>query len=236
MTASPLIVFDLDGTLVDSAPDLIGALNFIMAREGLPPVPLASARHMIGAGARALLERGLEREGRTVTPEQMQGLTDDFIAYYAENIADGSRVFEGVDAALDTLSARGFRFAVCTNKLEWLAKRLLDRLGMSSRFAAICGPDTFGVQKPDPAFLRQTVAQAGGKLGSTIMVGDSGSDIGVAKRASVPVIAVSFGYTPVSIEELEPDYLISHMRDLPETVGEITAQWQRSVDQNTESV
>lgn len=229
----PLIVFDLDGTLVDSAPDLIGALNYVLGREGLPPVPLASARNMIGAGARALIERGLEREGRTVTPQQMKGFTDDFLAYYSEHIADGSQVFEGVDEALDELAASGFRFAICTNKFEALAKRLVDKLGMTSRFVAICGPDTFGVQKPDPAFLRQTVALAGGAIDSAIMVGDSGTDIGVAKRAGVPVIAVSFGYTPVAIETLEPDYLIAHMSELSNAVAEITARRRQPEKQGT---
>ncbi|MBX9711345.1 MAG: phosphoglycolate phosphatase [Xanthobacteraceae bacterium] len=221
MTTFPLIVFDLDGTLVDSAPDLIGALNFVLGREGLPPVPVKSARKMVGAGARALIERGLELEGRAMSPERVSQLTDDFIAYYAKHIADETRPFEGVEVALDELSARGFRFAVCTNKLEWLSKLLLDKLAISSRFAAICGADTFGVQKPDPIILRQTIARAGGELSSSIMVGDSGPDIGVARRAGVPVIGVDFGYAPVSITELEPDVMISHMRDLRGAVDRI---------------
>ncbi len=114
MTTAPLIVFDLDGTLVDSAPDLIGALNFVLGREGLSPVPVKSARKLVGAGARALIERGLELEGRTMTPERVSQLTDDFIAYYAEHIVDETRPFDGVEAALDELSARSFKFAVCT--------------------------------------------------------------------------------------------------------------------------
>ncbi len=186
-------------------------------------MPAASARKMIGAGARALIERGLELEGRAMTPERISQLTDEFIKFYAAHIADETRPFEGVEAAMDELSARGFMFAVCTNKLEWLSKLLLDRLAMSSRFKAICGADTFGVQKPDPVILRQTVARAGGELSSSIMVGDSGPDIGVAKRAGIPVIGVDFGYTQVAIADLEPDALISHMRHLPEAVDRIMA-------------
>ncbi|MGC1551362.1 MAG: HAD-IA family hydrolase, partial [Bradyrhizobium sp.] len=178
MTSPRTVVFDLDGTLVDTAPDLIGALNFVLAREGLPPVPLHSARNLIGAGARKLIERGLEVEGREPGPAELARLLDDFIGYYAEHIADASRPFDGLSGALDDLAALGYRLAVCTNKLEWLSKRLLDRLNLSSRFAAICGADTFGVAKPDPAILRQTVARAGGELASTIMVGDAGPDIG----------------------------------------------------------
>jgi phosphoglycolate phosphatase len=212
------VVFDLDGTLVDTAPDLIGALNFVLDREGLPPVPLESARTMIGAGARALLERGLEVDGRHAGVEDINRLTDDFIEYYAAHIADASRPFDGLESALDNLAAKGYRFAVCTNKLEWLSKRLLDRLGLSGRFAAICGADTFGISKPDPAILRQTVARAGGQLSGAIMVGDAGPDIGVARRAGIPVIGVEFGYTEVPIAHLKPDRLIGHMSELPAAV------------------
>jgi phosphoglycolate phosphatase len=221
MTSLPTIVFDLDGTLVDTAPDLINALNYILVREGMPPVPLHSARTMIGAGARRLLERGLELDGRVIELEDINRLTADFIDYYAAHIADASRPFEGLEAALDDLAERGCRFAVCTNKLEWLSKLLLDRLGLSARFSAICGADTFGISKPDPAILRQTVARAGGEMSSTLMVGDAGPDIGVARRAGVPVIGVTFGYTEVPIAELKPDLLIHHMKELPAAVANL---------------
>ena len=224
MSSARTIVFDLDGTLVDTAPDLIDALNFILEREGMPPVPLQSARTMIGAGARKLLERGLELDGRETSPSELAKLTDDFIAYYADHIADRSLPFDGLEAALDDLAGHGYRLAVCTNKLEWLSKRLLDRLALSARFAAICGADTFGVSKPDPTILKQTVARAGGELSSTIMVGDAGTDIGVARRAGVPVIGVSFGYTDVPIAELKPDLLIHHMRDLPSAIGKLNSR------------
>src|SRR5579863_4459043 len=133
MIKMPTIVFDLDGTLVDTAPDLISALNFVLDREGLAPVPLHSARNMIGAGARKLIERGLEAEGRAMTVREIDRMTADFIDYYAEHIAEASRPFEGLEGALDVLSAGGCRLAVCTNKLEWLSKRLLDQLGLSPR-------------------------------------------------------------------------------------------------------
>src|SRR5216684_3624354 len=135
MTSPRTVVFDLDGTLVDTAPDLINALNYV-----------------------------LDREGRSVGPEDITRLTSDFIDYYAAHIADASRPFDGLESALDDLTARGYRFAVCTNKLEWLSKLLLDQLGLTSRFSAICGADTFGVSKPDPAILQQTIARAGGQL------------------------------------------------------------------------
>lgn len=213
------IVFDLDGTLVDTAPDLISALNYVLEREGLPPVPLASARNMIGAGARKLIERGLEAEGRLASTADISRLTADFIAYYADNIAVASRPFEGLEQALDELAAHGCQFAVCTNKLEWLSRRLLDALELTPRFTAICGADTFGVSKPDPAILRQTIVQAGGDITTAIMVGDAGTDVGAARRAGVPVIGCTFGYTDVPIADLKPDGLIEHMKDLPATVA-----------------
>jgi phosphoglycolate phosphatase len=228
MNSYPIVVFDLDGTLVDTAPDLINALNFVLSREGLPAVPLKSARNMIGAGARKLLERGLEVDGRHIGPGDLDRLTNDFIDHYAKHIADESRPFEGLEDALDVLSARGCRFAVCTNKLEWLSKLLLDELGLSARFSAICGADTFGVSKPDPAILQQTVVRAGGRLASTLMVGDAGTDVGVARRANVPVIGVDFGYTDVPMADLKPDRLIGHMRDLPAAVESLLAIPQSS--------
>ncbi len=227
MTSARIIVFDLDGTLVDTAPDLINALNHVLDREGLPPVPLHSARNMIGAGARKLIERGLELEGRSASAEDISRLTADFIDYYAAHIADASRPFEGLESALDDLQSLGYRFAVCTNKLEWLSKLLLEQLGLSSRFSAICGADTFGISKPDPVILQQTVARAGGHLASSIMVGDAGPDIGVARRAGIPVIGVEFGYTAVPIAELSPDRLIGHMRELPAAVQSLTSGVQK---------
>src|ERR1700709_829400 len=160
MTSSRIVIFDLDGTLVDTAPDLINALNFVLTREGLPPVRLHSARTLIGGGARRLIECGLEADGRLATFEEITRLTNDFIDYYAAHIALESRPFDGLESALDDLTGRGYRLAVCTNKLEWLSKSLLDQLGLSPRFSAICGADTFGVSKPDPALLRPTIAQA----------------------------------------------------------------------------
>ena len=219
MTLARTVVFDLDGTLVDTAPDLIAALNHVLDREGIAPVPLPSARNMIGAGARKLIERGLEVDGCVKSVADVDRMMKDFIDYYASHIADASRPFEGLEAALDDLQAQGFQFAVCTNKLEWLSKRLLDELGLSGRFSAICGADTFGVSKPDPIILQQTVKRAGGDMAATIMVGDAGPDVGVARRAGVPVIGVEFGYTDVPIAELKPDRLIGHMKDLPAAVA-----------------
>lgn len=224
MTDFPLVVFDLDGTLVDTAPDLISALNWVLDREGLPPVPIEAARKMIGQGARRLIERGLELEGREMGMADVTRLTTDFIDHYAAHIADASRPFDGLIEALDELEAAGYRFAVCTNKLEWLSKLLIEQLGLSSRFQAICGADTFGVSKPDPVILQQTVARAGGSMSAVVMVGDAGPDIGVARRAGIPVIGVEFGYTEIPIAELKPDLVIGHFRELPPAVAKLLAK------------
>jgi phosphoglycolate phosphatase len=134
MAPARTVVFDLDGTLVDTAPDLVNALNFVLEREGLSPIPLHWGRKMIGAGARRMLERGLEREGRTAAADEVTRLTADFIDHYAAHIADASRPFEGLEGALDDLWSRVYRFVVCTYKVDWFSHRLLVLLGWSGRF------------------------------------------------------------------------------------------------------
>jgi phosphoglycolate phosphatase len=213
---SPLVVFDLDGTLVDTAPDLVATLNTILAREDLPPVDYAAARNFVGGGARLMVERGFEAAGRNLSTAAIDGFTRDFIDHYAAHIADSSAPFPGVEPALDALADRGYRFAVCTNKIEKLSILLLDALDLSKRFSAICGADTFGVAKPDPEMLRRTIARADGD--GAVMVGDSLTDIATARAAQVPVIAVDFGYTDTPVAELAPDRIISHFDDLPEAV------------------
>ncbi len=218
---APTVVLDLDGTLVDSAPDLVATLNIIFARTGLPPVAYDAARNMVGGGARALIVRGLKAEGRTLDEIEIDRMVSDFIDHYAAHIADQSRPFPGRESALDTLAARGCRLAVCTNKLEWLAVRLLDTLALSQRFAAICGGDTFGLQKPNPEMLRRTIARTGGDAGSTVMVGDSLTDITTARAAGVPVVAVDYGYTERPVAEMGADRVIGALSALPDAVFDL---------------
>jgi phosphoglycolate phosphatase len=215
---SPTIVFDLDGTLIDTAPDLIDTLNVIFAREGLPPVPYEAARNAIGGGARTMIARGIETEGRTFSAQKLEQMFAEFIEYYSEHVADRSQPFPGLIDALDSLAARGCRLAVCTNKLERLSVLLLRQLGLADRFAAICGQDTFGIQKPDPEILRRTVAAAGGTLERTVMIGDSNTDIRTARAAGAPVIAVDFGYSDRPIAEFGPDRIINHFSQLPAAI------------------
>jgi len=210
------IIFDLDGTLVDTAPDLIDTLNVTLRREGLPIIPYDAARALIGAGARSMLERGLAAVGRPVA--DIDRLHEHFIAYYADHVADRSRPFPGVEAALDVLAGRGYAFAVCTNKLERLSVRLLEVLGLAGRFAAICGQDTFAVQKPHPEALLGTLRRAGGSLDRAVMVGDSPTDIATARAALMPVVAVDFGYADAPVKDCDPDKIISHYSHLPEAI------------------
>jgi len=217
------IVFDLDGTLVDTAPDLVSTLNVILAQEGLPPVAYDAARRLIGGGARGMIERALASEGREAGKADLDRMFDAFIEHYAAHIADRSRPFPQVEAALQHLAEAGHRLAVCTNKLEWLSVRLLEMLKLTAHFAAICGQDTFGVQKPDPQMLRLTIQRAGGEPSRAIMVGDSGTDIRVSRAATVPVIAVDFGYSEVPIATFQPDRIIGSFADLPAAIRDVGA-------------
>jgi phosphoglycolate phosphatase-like HAD superfamily hydrolase len=153
--AVPTIVFDLDGTLVDTAPDLVETLNVVFTREGLAPLPYDTARNLVGGGVKAMIANGIEAEGSVLAPAKLEQMFTDFIGHYSDHIADRSRPFPGLREALDTLGAHGHRLAVCTNKLERLSVRLLDQFKLADRFAAICGRDTFGIQKPDPEILRR---------------------------------------------------------------------------------
>jgi phosphoglycolate phosphatase len=217
------IVFDLDGTLIDTAPDLVDTLNLVLAGEGLPAIPFATGRKLTGGGARAMIEKALAAEGRSCTAGEMDRLYAAFITHYAAHIADRSRPFPQLEPALGRLAAAGHRLAVCTNKLEWLSRRLLDEFQLGDRFAAICGQDTFHIQKPNPEILRLTIRRAGGEPAHAVMVGDSRTDIHTARAAGVPIIGVDFGYSDVPIASLKPDRIISFFADLPAVVIELMA-------------
>lgn len=220
---APTIVFDLDGTLIDTAPDLIDTLNAILTRHKVEPVAFETARTMIGAGVKPLLQRGLASKGVQLPPEEIDKLFDEYLEVYGAHIADRSRPFPGLEPALDALAARGCVLAVCTNKLEWLSVKLLKELGLEQRFVTICGQDTFTMRKPDPDMLRLTIARAGGDTGHAVMVGDSMTDVATARAASVPVVAVDFGYTETPPAELGADRLISHFDALPAAVMELVS-------------
>lgn len=212
------IVFDLDGTLVDTAADLSASLNHALATLGRPPVPSADVRHMVGQGARRLLERGLAVSG-PVTPELVEAGVGPFLDYYGANIATHSRPFEGVEAALEVLAGHGFGLAICTNKPVRLAASLVEALGWDGRFRALLGADSRPFRKPDPRHLVDTVAQAGGR--HAIFVGDSKTDADTALAAGVPLILVDFGYSDAPVATLGADRVISHYAALDAAILDI---------------
>jgi phosphoglycolate phosphatase len=214
--AVPVLVFDLDGTLVDTAGDLVATLNAVLKSEGLAPVPFAKARATIGNGGRAMLTSALADAGLAARAERLDRLTAAFMAYYADHLADTSRPFPGAVEALDRLAADGWRLAVCTNKFEAPARTLLDRLGIGARFAVIAGHDTFGMRKPDPRHLTLTIDRAGGSPESAIMVGDSSIDAETARAAGVPMVFASFGYGPRPSQP--PDRTIAAFTELAAAV------------------
>jgi phosphoglycolate phosphatase len=214
MTAPPCIVFDLDGTLVDTAPDLVATLNVVLGELGHPPISLDTARPMIGHGARAMIQRGLEARRATYSEDDLERLNARFIEHYTTNIAVWSRPFDGLRDALDGFAASGHRLAVLTNKVERLSRRLLDELHLTDRFAAIVGGDTFAFCKPDPRTFLETVTRAGCDPRQAIMVGDSRTDLDTARAAGAPVVLVDFGYTDVPARDLGADEVISHWREL----------------------
>jgi phosphoglycolate phosphatase len=220
---APIAVFDLDGTLADTAPDLVATLNVILGREGLPALALDEARNMIGHGARVMIERGIEAAGREITPDRLDELYRQFLVHYADHLCVETHLFPGVVAALDDLEEMGFLLAVCTNKVEAHSIALLRALGIADRFAAICGRDTFPYIKPDPRHLTLTIRQAGGTPSEAVMIGDSRTDIVTAQAAGIPVVAVTFGYTDIPLRGLGPDALIEHFDELPKAVAHVLA-------------
>lgn len=216
-----VIAFDLDGTLVDTAPDLIATLNWLLAQEGVAPLALDEARPFIGRGAKWMIERGFQAAQAPLAPERLQPLFERFIERYNAHIADESRPFPGVVNALEALKGQGARLAVCTNKLTGLSVSLLDALDLSRLFTAVVGADAAPAAKPDPRHLEAAIAAAGGSKDRAILVGDAATDVGAARAAGVPLILVSFGYTEIPARELGPDILIDHFDELPDACARL---------------
>lgn len=208
------VAFDLDGTLVETAPDLIAATNHVLANAGLAIVPPEILRPAISFGAAAMIAKGFAHHGQQVRADVSGAHFEQFIAYYTANIAATSHAFPGLEASLDSLATRGARLAVCTNKQAALSEQLLGDLRLRTRFAALAGRDTFPVCKPHPDHLIGAIRMAGGDPKRAIMVGDSKTDIDTAKAAGIPVVAVTFGYTDVHVRDLAPDAIIEHYDEL----------------------
>lgn len=217
------IAFDLDGTLIDTAPDLLGALNVILVEQGMAPAPLTAVRQLVGHGLRGMLIRAYAMADLTISEDQIATLRPRIVDVYRGRIAQESRPFPGCLTALADLRAGGAKLAVCTNKPEGLARLLLDELEMTRLFDAIVGGDTLPVQKPDPAPLLEAIARAGGDVARAILVGDASPDTGAAKAAGVPCIVLSFGYNDLPPAELGGDVVLDHFDDLPGAVAGLVA-------------
>jgi phosphoglycolate phosphatase len=216
------IVFDLDGTLVDTAPDLCSALNWVLERIDRPQVALDDVRNMVGEGARKLIERALAASGPAPSAEEVESHVVHFLDHYQRNMSVQSVPFPGVEETLDTLAGLGAQVAICTNKPEEMAVLLLDDLGLGHRFPVILGGDSLPMKKPDPGHLIGTVERMGASLDDTVFVGDSHIDVAAARGAGVPVIAVSFGYSLVDPAELGADMVIHTFPDLPDALSRLS--------------
>ena len=212
------IVFDLDGTLVDTAPDLTAALNAVLRRAGRREVPLADVRHMVGRGARYLIERAMEATGKPLDADAVTDLFDHFLIHYDANIAVTSRPFERAEAVAERLAKRGHKLAVCTNKPEALSLKLMSELGLRALFPVILGADSRPYRKPDPRHLLDTIAALGGDPANAVLIGDSETDVKTARAAKVPVVVVSFGYTEIPPHELGADAVIDHFDALEQAL------------------
>jgi phosphoglycolate phosphatase len=212
----PALIFDLDGTLVDTAPDLLGALNAILLREGRRAVDHADLRHLVGYGARRMLAEAFTMTGGPVDEARLPGLIDDYIAHYRKHVAVASRPFPGVEETLAALRARGVKLGVLTNKPQELTDLLLPALGLDTYFDAIHGAGRYSYNKPDARVLHHVVEELGG--GPAMMIGDSITDVETARAANVKVILVSFGYTPEPAHALGADAVVDHFADIPDTV------------------
>ncbi|MDP1632965.1 MAG: phosphoglycolate phosphatase [Caulobacter sp.] len=217
------VAFDLDGTLVETAHDLVGALNVILVEQGLAPAPMTAVRQLVGHGLRGMLIRAFAMADLTITEDQIAQLRPRIVDVYRGRIARESRPFPGCLEALAELRARGAKLAVCTNKPEGLARLLLDELAMTRLFDAIVGGDTLPVQKPDPAPLLEAIVRAGGDRARAILVGDASPDVGAAKAAGVPCVICGFGYNDLPPAELGGDVTISHYDALAGVVSGIAA-------------
>ena len=220
------LIFDLDGTLVDTAPDLLGATNAVLDAQGRAPIDPASLRHMVGFGARSLITQAMAASGAPAPEEEMAGLVAHFIAHYRDHIADFSRPFPGVEATLRQLKAQGMRLGVLTNKPVDLTRLLLDRLGLATDFAAVYGAGSRPYTKPDPRIFHDVVtdlyAEDGGG-GPAVMIGDSITDLSTARAAGAPCILLSYGYTPVPAAELGADLVLDDFSHLPGVLGRFGA-------------
>lgn len=211
---SPSIVFDLDGTFLDTAPDLLSSLNHVLAEAGLETANPDQMRVYVGHGGREMIRRAFEARNAPLPDALHDALVEKFLDHYTAEIPGQSQPFEGAIACVEMFRAAGWKTAICTNKYQRLALPLLKGLGLDTLFDTICGSDVFPMRKPDPKHLTMTIESMGGDASNAVMVGDSNTDIHTAQAANIPVIAVSFGYTPEHVSAFNPTMIIDHFSEL----------------------
>jgi phosphoglycolate phosphatase len=215
------ISFDLDGTLVDTAPDLVRSTNMVMDRAGLEHISLSTVRGMVGQGARALIVKAAGVAGVTFSEVDMEGHIAHFLDVYIAGITELSRPFDGVDETLTQLSEQGAILSVCTNKPAHLANPVLQAFDLTRHFRAIVGNGQAGVNKPDGRHLTHTILASGGDVSRALMVGDSITDVQAARNADIPVVLVSFGYTIEKASTLGADAIFDHFHELPSLAAQV---------------
>jgi len=208
-------IFDLDGTLAHTAPDLVGAANDLMAAEGLPRIDVSIAEKTAGFGAKALIRAAFDNAKESYDEARVDALFHPFLDRYAERIADESRLYDGAEMVLDDLARDGWLLGICTNKPEGLAIELMTRLGALERFGALLGADTLLVRKPDPAHLFETISRIGGDPATSVMIGDTDTDLKTARNAEIPCILTSFGYSHIPVARLKPDAIVDRFEQIP---------------------
>lgn len=214
-------VFDLDGTLVDTAPDILAYMNEMLAELGRPGLEPTAIRSMIGDGVKSLLIRGLEASGGVPADLDLDVLFHRYIERYTEEPARLSKPFDGVIETLDLLQASGINIGVCTNKPQRATNRLLSRLGLDRYFGSVIGGDALSVKKPDPTHLETVLKQLEVRPEHAVLIGDSETDLKTARAAGAVCVLVSFGYTPVPAHQLGADHVIDHFADLIPTLATI---------------
>jgi len=211
---SKAIVFDLDGTLVDSAPDLMDAHNYVMQKFGYQQKPLSDIRYLAGRGAANMIWNSLKNEEKKFDPNLHKKMTEDFINYYKENISKKSQIIKGVNEFLVWGKSQKINFAICTNKMESLAKKLLKEINLIEFFDYIAGADTFEYRKPDPRHLTNILEILDVKKEDSIMVGDSETDAETARAANINFILIKGGYTEKDQNSIYHNHFINDFTEM----------------------
>lgn len=218
-----VLLFDLDGTLVNSAPDLHATLNQLLDENGRPPVALEVVKMIVGDGAAKMIERGYALTGARVDPAAAPALLERFIEIYETNLTRLTRPYPGVVETLEQLTASGARCAVCSNKREGLSRKLLDGLDLLRFFEVVSGGDSAPTRKPHPGHVLHTLAEMGADPTQAVMIGDSRNDVAAAQGAGVPAVLVTYGYGADKPHTLGADLLIRRFEDLPQALSQLPA-------------